>query len=159
MHLGCGYYRLPGFINIDLRNTPAVDVICDVTRLPYKNSTINEIKSFHVIEHLPRLKAEQVLTYWYGLLKPDGLLVLECPDFDRAVTEYLNGADDRLGNIFGLQRFPNDYHLWGWNDKRLSEMLKSIGFVSVEFCVAQDYHTKDEPCIRLEARKPDALKQ
>ena len=154
LNLGCGEHRVPGAVNIDRRNTPAADVVCTVTRLPYRKASVRRIESYHVLEHLPRAVAERALDHWFALLEPGGTLVVECPDFDSAVGEYLSGNDGRLGNIFGLQRFPGDFHLWGWNARRLTRTLLEIGFTDVKQPPATDYHTLSEPCLRIEGVKP-----
>jgi len=41
-------------------------------------------------------------------LQPGGELVLELPDFDAGVREYLEGNEERLYSIYGRQRFPGD---------------------------------------------------
>jgi len=151
LHLGCGDRRIPGAVNIDARRNPAVDLVCDVRRLPYRRNSVARIETFHLIEHLPRAGLEGVLRHWLTLLRPGGVLVIECPDFDRAIQDYAVGNDERLGNIFGLQRFPGDFHLWGWNPHRLRALLLQVGFAHVEEQPPQDYHTETEPCLRLEA--------
>lgn len=154
LNLGCGEHRLDGFVNIDHRNTQAADVICDITRLPYCAASVRRIEAYHVIEHLPFHRAVATLRHWLELLEPGGTLVLECPDFDAAVREYVGGNSSRLGNIFGLQRFRGDFHLWGWNSERLSSALTETGFVNVRTAPATDYHRLSEPCIRIEGEKP-----
>ena len=57
------------------------------------------------------------------MLKPGGVLIIECPNFDQAVKDYLQGNEDRIDNIFGLQRFEGDTHYCGYNFKRLKLML------------------------------------
>lgn len=156
LHLGCGERRLADAVNIDLRNTVAVDVVCDITRLPYRAGSVQRIETYHVLEHLPRDRAVTALVHWHALLRPGGRLIIECPDFDRAVAEYLSGNHERLGNIFGLQRFAGDFHLWGWNALRLRTLLAETGFGNVEESIPQDYHAASEPCLRLEAAKDDA---
>ena len=87
------------------------------------------------------------------VLKPGGTMVVECPDFDEAVREYIRGNEARIYNIFGLQRFKGDFHLYGYNQRRLREVLEACGFEAVEFKEPQDYHRDLEPCMRAEARK------
>lgn len=155
LHLGCGERRLADAVNIDARNTMAVDVVCDITRLPYKAGSVQRIETYHVLEHLPHDRAVAALRHWHALLRPGGRLIIECPDFDRAFSEYLSGNQERLGNIFGLQRFAGDFHLWGWNARRLGALLAEIGFKQLEEVLPQDYHAASEPCLRLEAAKDD----
>lgn len=153
LHLGCGERSIKGSINIDFRKTSATDYVCDIEKLPFKYKTIELIESYHVIEHLPHRRVPDILKKWYDLLKPGGKLVLELPDFDVAVKEYLNGNDARIYNIFGYQRFPGDTHLFGYNYKRIKVILNSIGYLNIRSAEPQDYHVSEEPCLRIEAFK------
>lgn len=153
LHLGCGGFRLPGFVNVDYNAGSAVDYVCNIAHLPCPQNSVARIETYHVIEHLAHPTVRSILSHWHKILSPDGVLVIECPDFDADVAEYLSGNEGRLGSIFGLQRFHGDAHLYGYNRKRLSELLASVGFVDVVHCPPQDYHAASEPCLRVECRK------
>jgi ubiquinone/menaquinone biosynthesis C-methylase UbiE len=141
-------------VNIDHRKTVATDLVCDIRRLPYLDNSAELIESYHVIEHMPHVVIDNVLSEWARVLKPGGQIVLECPDFDRTVREYLEGNEERIINVYGWQRFEGDYHLYGYNPKRLAERLQRAGFTDITFPEPQDYHTQLEPCLRAEAIKP-----
>lgn len=154
LHVGCGQRRLPGFINIDRNFSLATDYVGSADRLPCADRSVERIESYHVIEHIPFRHVEAVLCEWRRVLRPNGTVVIECPDFDEAVREYLAGRDDRLANIFGHHRFPGDSHCWGYNAPRLSSLLASCGFTNIEVTQAKDYHAEQEPCLRVEATAP-----
>lgn len=80
-------------------------------------------------------------------------MVIECPDFDTAVKEYLEGNLSMLDSIFGLQRYDGDIHYFGYNFVRLKNLLERCGFKNIVQFPAQDYHTKNEPCLRIECYK------
>ena len=153
LHLGCGKNHFEGYINIDLRQTSATDVECDISKLPFDDASVQLIETYHVIEHLPRHDVPKALAEWRRVLIEGGQLIIECPDFDGAVKEYIEGNESRIDNIFGLQRFDGDTHLFGYNTKRLMELLAHAGFKEIKSCVPRDYHCDLEPCLRVEARK------
>jgi predicted SAM-dependent methyltransferase len=153
LHLGCGKIRLPGFVNIDHRATSATDLECDILRLPFDDNSAVRIESYHVIEHLGRHEAVRAVREWQRVLKPGGSLVIECPDFDEACREYLEGDAGRIDNIFGLQRFEGDSHRFGYNFERLRGLLEECGFGSIEQKPPTDYHKDQEPCLRIEGVK------
>ena len=154
LHLGCGERRLEGYVNIDLRRTPATDLVCNITEgLPYINSSVELIETYHFIEHIPENEAVKLLRECHRVLIPEGKIIIECPDLDQAMREYLTGNEQRLLSIFGRQRGFGDAHLWGYNFKRLKGLLERTGFKDIKKKEPQDYHTRSEPCIRIEALK------
>ena len=152
LHLGCGNMHFPNYINIDFRKTPATDYVCNAVKLPFPSNSVEVIETYHMIEHLPKDTFSKALRNWWDKLIPGGKLIIECPDFDRIVKEYLEGNEERLNNIFGLHRFKGDTHLWGYNFYRLKKILEKCGY-RVKKCIPQDYHRLQEPCMRVEAYK------
>ncbi len=155
LHLGCGYQRLEGYINIDFRKTSATDLVCDIRKLPYPDSSVAVIETYHVVEHLPRHDLPKTLKEWHRVLFSGGKLIIEYPDFDEIVKMYLEGHEEKIDGIFGLQRFQGDYHHFGYNYLRMRNLLEDIGFSEVEEKTATDYHTKEWPSIRVECIKPE----
>ena len=153
LHLGCGERHLEGYVNIDWRKTRATDLVCDIRRLPYPEESVNLIETYHVIEHMSKQDCEKALRHWHSLLRNGGRLIIECPNFDGAVREYLDGREERIHNIFGLQRFEGDAHRFGYNFRRLKEVLERVGFLSVVEAEPEDYHKEEEPCMRVECIK------
>jgi len=153
LHLGCGERHFQGYVNVDWRKTRATDLVCDIKKLPYLDNSVKLIESFHVIEHLPRHNLPKALKEWYRILMLGGKLVIECPDFDKDVKEYIEGNEKRLDSIFGLQRFLGDAHLFGYNFERIEILLKGIGFRDIQKKEPQDSHAKNEPCLRIECIK------
>jgi predicted SAM-dependent methyltransferase len=173
LHLGCGGKHFNGHVNIDYRKTDATDLVCDITRLPYRDSSVELIECYHVIEHLPVcLMANigptwgekyssliMILKEWNRVLKPNGKLIIEAPDFDQLIEEYMNAGEDRreelLVYIYGGYRFNSihDIHRWGVNKTRLKYILEKANFKDITFKEAQDYHKELSPCLRAEATK------
>lgn len=153
LHLGCGRQRLKGFLNIDMIPSPAVDLLCDSRRLPFAAGAVSRIETYHMIEHLPRHDFLEALFEWNRVLEESGALIIECPDFDATVKEYVEGKRFRINNIFGLQRHPGDYHLFGYTFNDLEEILQGVGFREIRQEAPTDYHAADEPSLRLTAMK------
>lgn len=153
LHLGCGGRHFKGYRNIDWRKTRATDLVCDIRELPYPDNSVELIETYHVIEHLPRHDLPKALKEWNRVLMSGGKLIIECPNFDEIVKKYLAGDEGQLDGIFGLQRFEGDYHLFGYNPRRLQRVLEETGFTNVEEKNAIDPHAKDWPCMRVECIK------
>lgn len=173
LHLGCGGQHFEGYINIDFKKTRAVDVIGDVRELPYEDNSVDAIESYHVLEHFPVcLMANinphprgkyaaliDILKEWNRVLKPNGNLVIEVPDFDAIAAEYATADNERkeelITYMFGGYRNNDieDTHRWGTNKYRLNYILEKAGFRYIKFCEARDYHTRQCACLRVEAIK------
>jgi predicted SAM-dependent methyltransferase len=155
LHLGCGWKRFEGYTNIDLWITDATDLICDVTRLPWPDISVDIIESHHLIEHISHKRIRRTLREWHRVLKPGGKLVLECPHLDLTIKEYLAGNEERLINIFGQQRAHGDAHLYGFNPQRLRRLLEETGFVDIHETPPKSSQSLDEPSFRMECRTPN----
>ena len=94
LHLGCGSKHIDGFTNIDIRYLPGVDEVNHVRFLRnYKKDSIDLIYACHVLEHFGRWEYESILTRWFEILKPGGILRLAVPDFE-AICHYYNETKD-----------------------------------------------------------------
>lgn len=154
LHLGCGDKRFEGYTNVDFCITDATDAICNIEKLPWPDRSAQIVECHHVLEHISHRKVEAVLREWHRVLQPGGLLVIECPDFDRTVKEYLDGNDDRLFSIFGIQHKEGHFHLSGQSPARLARLLETIGFSPVVQAEPRSVQAEEEPVFRLEATKP-----
>ena len=153
LHLGCGKKRKLDRINIDWNKSKATDFVQDINALPLKEQSVVSIESYHVVEHLSEKDAIRTFENWYKILKLNGQLIIECPDFDETVREYLNGNTKRIYDVYGMRRFPGDAHLFGYNFERLKSALSTVGFSEIKNCDPQDYHKDEQPCLRIEAVK------
>ena len=174
LHLGCGGIHLDGYVNMDiLKRDPVVDLVGDIRDLPFADNSVEIIETYHTFEHLPVcLQANVdnrwgkkyealiiVLEEWKRVLKKDGQLIIEMPDFDKVVEEYRTATEEQkeelLLSIYGSFRNndQSDYHRWGANKHRLRYMLEKAGFRYIRFCEPQDYHAETSPCLRVEAVK------
>jgi len=128
LHLGCGKKILPGYINIDAQNTG--DVQCDIRKLEYDDSSIDEIYSSHVLEHFGRHEVKSVLKEWSRVIKPGGKIYIAVPDIESAISYYnkTGNIEALYGQFWGGQRNKYDHHNFGFTFKTLSEILESCGF-------------------------------
>jgi hypothetical protein len=135
LHLGCGEKIITGYINIDTRALPGVDVIDDIGKLDnFDNETVELIYVSHVLEHFSRREYMAVLTRWYNLLNEGGILRLAIPDFEKVVEHYNKFKDIEMlrGFLYGGQNYKENYHYCAWDFDKLRNDLISIGFKSVK---------------------------
>ena len=51
MNLGSGNEPLPGYLNVDQRTCPGVDLVADVRRLPFADGAVDELMASSLLEH------------------------------------------------------------------------------------------------------------
>src|SRR5271157_5306311 len=74
LNLGCGHIPLEGYVNVDRRELPGVDVVADVGDLPFEEGGVQEISSAHLLEHFPQeMLRRRLLPAWRALLIPGGI--------------------------------------------------------------------------------------
>ena len=77
--LGCGRYKREGFIGVDKFPIVEPDIVCDVEneRLPFGDSTVSEIYSSHVFEHIVNI--QNVMNECHRVLISEGTLTIRVP--------------------------------------------------------------------------------
>lgn len=101
LHIGCGYKRIEGFVNIDCRYLPSVDDIQNAELMrSYKPNSVDLIYSSHVLEHFGRWKYKHIIQRWFEILKPNGIIRLAVPDFSKICDHY--NANKDLSSLIGL---------------------------------------------------------
>jgi len=132
LNLGCSSRKFHGWINIDAREEVGPDVIDNVFTLSnFEKSSVDVIYASHLLEHVKRKEVKNVLSRWFELLKPKGVLRLSVPDFEKIVKYYLLTSD--LEKLHGLlhagQRNEYDIHYVTFDFKLLKRLLVEVGFV------------------------------
>ena len=141
LNLGCGEKPLPGYVNVDLRALPDVDVVADIRRLPYGPGEVDEISSEHLVEHFRQHQLETViLPYWHSLLREGGALKVVCPNSE-AMLKRVNSGDMTFAEFrtvtFGLQDYEGDDHFAMYSPDSLAEVIRRAGFEDVEVVAAE----------------------
>lgn len=148
LNLGCGDKILDGYLNVDIVDERAgkkPDVSCDITNLEIFESNIaDEILAVHVIEHFWRWEVPNILREWVRVLKPNGKLVLECPNLISACLEVLRDPDNSTSDgpeaqqsmwpLYGDPRWqdPLMVHRWGYTPKSLAKLMHQAGLSNLK---------------------------
>jgi len=79
LNLGCGNDIKEGYTNIDFEKHDGIDMVIDLNecKLPFDDSSVDEIILFHVLEHLT--DRYKFIKECYRVLKPDGILHIKLP--------------------------------------------------------------------------------
>jgi predicted SAM-dependent methyltransferase len=143
LHLGCGEKYLEGYVNIDFPDSEQnviktkADVFSNMKDLSYPDGTIDEIRSHHLFEHFTRAEALKLLTRWRGWLKPDGVLVIETPDFSTSAAFFLASSSmkrkfELSRHVFGSQEARWALHMDHWDKRKFLFVLKKMGFKDIK---------------------------
>ena len=134
LHLGCGDKKINGYINVDIRKLPSVDIVDDVkTLITFDDEYADVIYASHVLEHVGRWEYMDVLKNWYRKLKNNGVLRIAVPDFGMVVDHYNENKNMVIlrGLLYGGQNYPQNYHYCVWDFNSLKDDLISVGFRDV----------------------------
>lgn len=117
LNLGCGYRHLEGYVNIDNRPEVSPDKVCDITEgLPYPNDSIEEVRAFDFLEHIPLGKTIGVIEEIHRVLKPGGKFEHLTPSTDGRgafqdpthvsfwnINSWLYYSDDVYRDLYGIK--------------------------------------------------------
>jgi hypothetical protein len=136
LNLGCGHIPLPGFINVDMRDLPGVDVIAECGALPFESGSVDEIFSAHLVEHFPQEELiRRLLPYWQSLLRPNGTFRAVTPDGAAMVAGVADGSygfEEFREVLFGGQDYEGDFHYNLLTPESLARVVEQAGFVAPE---------------------------
>ena len=160
LNLGCGNKILPKpWINVDQapRHGKAPDFEADIRDLSMlDNDYADVVMAIHVIEHFYRWEIPAILKEWQRVLRPGGLIILECPDLMKAAKHFINGKPDQLTMwpFYGdpKHKDPAMCHRWGYTPQTLTQVLLEAGFVNIEEKPAE-YHLGPVRDMRLVGEK------
>ena len=169
LNLGCGDKLINGYINVDLvteRAGVTPDVNCDIRKLTvFDTEYADEILAVHVIEHFWRWEVEDILAEWVRVLKPNGKLILECPNLISACEEFLKDPEagsspNQKGQktmwvFYGDPRWrdPLMVHRWGYTPKSLATIMNAAGLSQLKQEPAQ-FKLREPRDMRITGVKP-----
>lgn len=140
LQLGAGDCICEGWLHQDLkkfqnRKHNNLDITLNVLRLNkyIEDSTLELILTSHMLEHLPRHEAKELLSSCYKWLKPGGELWISVPDlsilYEIAKSNNISNEErDLLMNLIATP-FPGHVSCWFYED--LKQVLESCGFSRV----------------------------
>ncbi len=83
LNLGCGKRKQDGYINIDNRREVEPDMIYDLLDcIPYPDNSVDEIRAYDFLEHIPIGQTIKMIEEIYRVLKPFGFFEHFTPSTD-----------------------------------------------------------------------------
>lgn len=137
INLGSGEKNIPGWINVDLFDEKA-DLQCNVNKLESINdNSVDMMLASHVIEHFSIEEIIPILAEWRRVLKPDGILIVEFPDFIKCSKFFISNSNilmERMNvtpQILGAPFRPGHSHYSLLDFNFMKYMLERGGFKNV----------------------------
>ena len=113
LNVGAGCAPEEGYVNCDWKAALGIDEVFDLMEVwPFDDNSVDEVKAFEVVEHLPNL-------IWFmdeawRVLKPDGTLIVRtCPPFVNNAWRDPTHVRPYLPDSFRYFDPDSPYHRWG----------------------------------------------
>ena len=135
LNLGCFNKKLPGFINVDVREDVHPDVVDDAIALSkFEPESVDVIYACHMLEHFSYSETNKAITRWHEVLKKDGTLRLSVPDLEKTFAHYFlhKNLDLLMCMLYGSQKHDYDFHKNGWDYKKLEQLLQLYEFYDIK---------------------------
>lgn len=125
----------PEWISIDGAHYPHIKYH-DITKLPFLNNVVDLIYCSHGIAYFDREEIVPILNEWKRVLKPDGILRIATPDFNRMMQLYKEERfllSSFLGPLYGKMILNNKsiHHRTTYDFDSLAYLLNEVGFCDV----------------------------
>lgn len=127
LNLGSGPWPASSWCNVDARQLPGVDVVADITKLPFPDDSAELVYAGHVFEHLTYLdQLPRALAEVRRVLEPGGKLMVVGPDLDRAIASF----PSEVASIW--PRDPDgldpEQHSWPCTAGMMRDALRHAGY-------------------------------
>lgn len=157
LNMGCGHIPIEGYINVDRRELPGVDIVAEIDDVPLEPDSVAEIYSAHLLEHFPQEElVRNILPYWRSLMRPGAMIVAVVPDGEKMMRSWVQGDYPFRSFrevLFGAQDYQGDFHFNMFTPDSLSQIFRDQGFVDVKI---REAGRRNGECFEfeIEARKP-----
>jgi predicted SAM-dependent methyltransferase len=169
LNFACGKQTWPDFYCVDAvahpKRTREPDLLhafnftkdgALINRLPLDAESCDEVHSYHFIEHVFAWEAPAVVKEFRRLLKPGGLLVLECPNLELAARNLLAGMKEQMWMFpfYGDPEHKDPFmcHKFGYTMASLESLVRGAGFKKVMHLLPLTHGQRITRDMRLEAR-------
>ncbi|MBC7870304.1 MAG: methyltransferase domain-containing protein [Chitinophagaceae bacterium] len=99
LNVGCGTCFHTDWTNIDLASASSHVIAYNIlSGLPFEDNTFDAVYHSHVLEHLDRTAARNMMQECYRVLKPDGIVRVVLPDLAYICQRYLQMLDEAMAD-------------------------------------------------------------
>jgi predicted SAM-dependent methyltransferase len=136
LEIGAGHSPRDGFIHLDIRPLPHIEVVSDCRKLPFEDNTFSEVYSSQVLEHLPRHDTQPALREWIRVVTPDGKIAIRVPNLRWALDHFTDEREHPgrgvLDILYGQQTDQYDFHYNGFTVGILTREMREAGLTDIE---------------------------
>lgn len=164
LYVGCGEDKREGFLHVDVRKLPHIDIVCKAWEISQHIDEVEYIYTRHMLEHLTTAEVNATLKDWYKSLMGGGTLYIVVPNMDyhckqwlraewneKSIKDKWSDASWSLAGFHGWQRDMEDVdemqttaywdlHKTSFNEKRIKFMLERVGFTDIATTIKSDVH-------------------
>lgn len=144
LNLGCGHWKLPGYLNVDSRPECGPDQLVDLEQLPwpFPDDSCEEVQLVHVLEHLGRETSVylRILQELYRVCAPGARvhIVVPHPRHDTFLVDPTHVRPVLPESMMMLSRKKN----LEWKEKGIADTPLAL-YLHVDFEVEQVRYTLD----------------
>ena len=140
--------------------------------IPLRSNSISILYSSHMLEHLDRNAANRFLTEAIRVLQPAGWIRISVPDLAILIDHYQRSGEANEFLDRAMMCIPNPsnliqklklllsgprHHLWMYDEKSLSELLKNHGFVNISRVQPGTTNIPETGSLNLHERQSESL--
>lgn len=137
VNLGSGYKREEGFITVDFDPLTSPDIQMDITKdiFPLEDSSIEEVRAYHILEHLPLQGIFHLFKELYRICKDQAVLEVKVPHHR---SEIFFGDISHVTpiTIDNMRQFSKEYNKWHidqWQSSSGFGLKLDVDFEIVDF--------------------------
>src|SRR6266851_10230964 len=154
LHIGCGHYLMPNWLNSDLFPSSSAVLHLDATAdFPLPSASFDYVYSEHMIEHIPYFSGLNMLKECHRVLKSGGILRISTPNFQFLIDLYANAKTELQWSYINwsaetfirspypvtdtlvINNFVRDWgHRFIYDEKTLGSSMETAGFKSITRC-------------------------
>lgn len=140
-----------GYLNLDVRDLPNIDIVADATSLPFEDRELDGIESRNLVEHFSRHEIDAVLREWARVLKIGGTMVIQTIDMGELMDNWREiPTENMLDGILGAQTYPENFHKMAFTRQILEQKLLDTG---MEISICYQFVDRLIPRIQVKAMK------
>lgn len=153
LRIGVGdtFAKMDGYLNVDIRDLPNIDVVADALKLPFEDGEHEGIESRNLVEHFSRFEIKPLLKEWARVLKVGGFASIETVDMGLTMDYWRDiPTENWMDGMLGAQTYPENFHKMAFTKEIMISYLEECGFGVSKF---EQFVEREIPRMKVHAIK------